>query len=67
MSEKYLNEVERVLESIIPKSDVIICSLTIPGKDAPKFITKKMIKSMKKGSVLIDLSTELGGNCEMTL
>ena len=38
----------------------------IPGKPAPKLITKKMVEAMKVGSVIIDLASEFGGNCELT-
>ena len=66
MSEIYTREVERVMENIVPNCDIIITSAAIPGKSAPKLITEKMIRSMRKGSVIIDLSSELGGNCELT-
>ena len=38
----------------------------IPGKPAPKLITREMVASMKQGSVIVDLAAETGGNCEMT-
>ncbi|KAL0477802.1 proton-translocating NAD(P)+ transhydrogenase [Acrasis kona] len=47
--------------------DIIITTALIPGKPAPKLITKEMIKSMKQGSVLVDLAAEAGGNCELTV
>ncbi len=46
--------------------DIIITTALIPGKPAPKLITKGMIQSMKEGSVVVDLAAEQGGNCELT-
>ena len=47
--------------------DVIITTALIPGKPAPKLITADMVKSMKPGSVIVDLAAEQGGNCELTV
>ncbi|WP_088709765.1 Re/Si-specific NAD(P)(+) transhydrogenase subunit alpha, partial [Noviherbaspirillum denitrificans] len=46
--------------------DVIITTALIPGKPAPKLITADMVKSMKPGSVIVDMAAEQGGNCELT-
>jgi len=46
--------------------DIIITTAMIPGKPAPKLITKEMVKSMKPGSVVVDLAAAGGGNCEFT-
>jgi proton-translocating NAD(P)+ transhydrogenase subunit alpha len=46
--------------------DVIITTALIPGKPAPKLITADMVRSMKPGSVIVDLAAEQGGNCELT-
>jgi NAD(P) transhydrogenase subunit alpha len=46
--------------------DIIITTALIPGKPAPKLITADMVKSMKAGSVIVDLAGEQGGNCELT-
>jgi NAD(P) transhydrogenase subunit alpha len=46
--------------------DIIITTALIPGKPAPKLITTDMVKSMKSGSVIVDLAAEQGGNCELT-
>ncbi|KAK7752165.1 hypothetical protein SLS62_005909 [Diatrype stigma] len=46
--------------------DIIITTALIPGKPAPKLITKDMIEVMKPGSVIVDLAAEAGGNCEKT-
>jgi len=46
--------------------DIIITTALIPGKPAPKLITADMVRSMKPGSVIVDLAGEQGGNCELT-
>ncbi len=47
--------------------DIIITTALIPGKPAPKLITAEMVKSMKPGSVIVDMAAERGGNCELTV
>lgn len=47
-------------------ADIIITTALIPGKPAPKLITAEMVKSMKPGSVIVDMAAEQGGNCELT-
>ena len=47
--------------------DIIITTALIPGKPAPKLITAEMVRSMKNGSVIVDLAAEQGGNCELTV
>lgn len=47
--------------------DIIITTALIPGKPAPKLITADMVKSMRQGSVIVDLAAEQGGNCELTV
>jgi NAD(P) transhydrogenase subunit alpha len=46
--------------------DIIITTALIPGKPAPKLITAEMVKTMKPGSVIVDMAAEQGGNCELT-
>ncbi|HUQ24891.1 MAG TPA: Re/Si-specific NAD(P)(+) transhydrogenase subunit alpha [Burkholderiales bacterium] len=46
--------------------DIIITTALIPGKPAPKLITADMVRTMKPGSVIVDLAAEQGGNCELT-
>ena len=47
--------------------DIIVTTALIPGKPAPKLITREMVESMKPGSVVVDLAAEQGGNCEVTV
>jgi NAD(P) transhydrogenase subunit alpha len=46
--------------------DIIITTALIPGKPAPRLITADMVRSMKPGSVIVDMAAEQGGNCELT-
>ncbi|MDO5679613.1 MAG: Re/Si-specific NAD(P)(+) transhydrogenase subunit alpha [Pelistega sp.] len=47
--------------------DIIITTALIPGKPAPKLITREMVDSMKPGSVIVDMAAQAGGNCEYTV
>ena len=66
MSAAYKKKQAVLLEENIKKMDIVITTALIPGKKAPLIITKKMVKSMKSGSVIMDLASEFGGNCELT-
>jgi NAD(P) transhydrogenase subunit alpha len=48
-------------------ADIIITTALIPGKPAPKLITAEMVRTMKAGSVIVDMAAEQGGNCELTV
>ena len=48
------------------KSDVVICTAQIPGKKAPILLKKETINAMKAGSIVVDLASSTGGNCELT-
>ena len=48
------------------EADIIITTALIPGKPAPRLITADMVRSMKQGSVIVDMAAEQGGNCELT-
>jgi NAD(P) transhydrogenase subunit alpha len=50
----------------LQKADAVISTAAIPGRPAPKIISKAMVKGMKRGAVIIDLAAETGGNCELT-
>jgi NAD(P) transhydrogenase subunit alpha len=63
--EAYAHERD-LLEDPVKESDVVITTALIPGARAPVLITAKMVASMKPGSVIVDLSGNAGGNCELT-
>jgi NAD(P) transhydrogenase subunit alpha len=61
---------ERVLETIgnhIKEMDLVVSTAAIPGKPAPRLITRAMVESMRPGSVIVDLAADTGGNCEATV
>jgi len=64
MSPEYQKLQAELTASHIAKQDIVITTALIPGRPAPKLIDKAMIKSMKPGSVLVDLAIERGGNVE---
>ena len=66
MSEEYKKLQEKAIFDNIIKQDVVITTALIPGKDAPKIITKEMVENMKDGSVIVDMAAIMGGNCELT-
>ncbi len=66
MSAEYKKKQQTLIEETIKKQDIVITTALIPGKPAPKLISEAMIKSMKPGSVIVDLAVEAGGNCELS-
>jgi proton-translocating NAD(P)+ transhydrogenase subunit alpha len=46
--------------------DLVVSTAAIPGKPAPRLLTAAMVRSMRRGSVIVDLAAETGGNCELT-
>lgn len=64
VSEDYKKKQAELLARHAAKADVIVCTALIPGKRAPVLVTDAMVKSMKPGSVIVDLAAEQGGNCE---
>lgn len=55
-----------VLAKHVPDMDIIFCSALVPGELAPVLITEDMVKTMRPGSVIVDISIDQGGNCEIT-
>ncbi len=66
MSEEYREKQARLVEETLEKQDIIITTALIPGRPAPILLTEKMVKSMKNGSVIVDLAVERGGNCALS-
>jgi len=65
-SEEFKKRQARLIHEHAVKSDVVICTAQIPGKKAPLLIRKETVEAMKPGSVIIDLASSTGGNCELT-
>ena len=66
MSADYQRQQSDLIHQTLKKQDICITTAQIPGKPAPVLITEAMVKDMKAGSVIVDLSTETGGNCELS-
>ena len=66
MSEGFQKAQRAVFAAQAKDVDIIITTALIPGKPAPKLITAEMVRSMKPGSVIVDMAAEQGGNCELT-
>lgn len=66
MSEEFIKAEMELFAEQAKEVDIIITTALIPGKPAPKLITRAMIDSMKRGSVIVDLAAEQGGNSELT-
>ena len=65
-SEEYKKLQEELLKETIKNQDVVITTALIPGKKAPILISEEMVKSMKPGSIIVDLAAVNGGNCALT-
>lgn len=57
---------QAALFDAVKQSDVVICTAQIPGRQAPKIVTKAMVEAMHPGSVIVDIAAPTGGNCELT-
>ena len=65
-SDEYKQKQAELLKEYIGDSDLVITTALIPGRAAPKIITKEMVDGMKGGTAIMDLASENGGNCEYT-
>src|SRR3979411_2404127 len=64
MSDAYKKKQAALIAEHVKNQDIVITTALIPGRPAPKLISAEMVKSMKPGSVLVDLAVERGGNVE---
>lgn len=66
-SEEFLARQQAMITQHVASSDVVITTAAIPGRPAPRLVTKAMVDGMKPGSVIVDLAAATGGNCELTV
>ncbi|KAF4651150.1 hypothetical protein FOZ61_010746, partial [Perkinsus olseni] len=66
MSDEFRQAQMQLYARLSADSDVVVTTAQIPGKPAPLLITKEMVRSMRPGSVIVDLAAQQGGNCELT-
>jgi NAD(P) transhydrogenase subunit alpha len=67
MSAEYQAKQAELIANHIKAQDIVITTALIPGRPAPRLITRAMVDSMKPGAVIVDLAAERGGNCEATV
>jgi NAD(P) transhydrogenase subunit alpha len=67
MSDDYKARQAALIAERVKEADFIITTALIPGRPAPKLVSEEMIKSMKPGSVIVDLAAEMGGNTALTV
>jgi NAD(P) transhydrogenase subunit alpha len=65
MSKEYQAKQAALVAEHIKKQDIVITTALIPGRPAPRLISAAMVRSMRPGSVIVDLAVERGGNCEL--
>ena len=65
-TEEYKKLQKQAVHDHAVRSDVIICTAQIPGREAPVLLYKETVESMKPGSVIVDLASSSGGNCELS-
>ncbi|MBP7066654.1 MAG: NAD(P)(+) transhydrogenase (Re/Si-specific) subunit alpha, partial [Ferrovibrio sp.] len=66
MSAEYKAKQAALIAETVKKQDIIITTALIPGRPAPVLVTEEMVKTMKPGSVIVDLAVEAGGNCPLS-
>jgi len=66
LSDEQQRQQQEELEARLPDFDVVITTALIPGRDAPRLIPASAVRTMRPGSVIVDLAAEAGGNCELT-
>lgn len=66
MSDEYKKKQAALIAETIAKQDIVITTALIPGRPAPVLVTEDMVKTMKPGSVIVDLAVEMGGNCPLS-
>jgi NAD(P) transhydrogenase subunit alpha len=64
--ESFYQRQRELLGRVVQESDVVITAAVIPGKKSPVLVTEEMVQAMAPGSVIFDLASERGGNCELT-
>ncbi len=66
VSEEFLKKQQELIAKHISEADLVITTALIPGRKAPVLITEDMVKSMRMGSVIVDMAVEQGGNCALS-
>jgi NAD(P) transhydrogenase subunit alpha len=66
VSAEFLQKQKQLVQDKIKEADIVITTALVMGKKSPILVTEEMVKSMKMGSVILDMAVETGGNCEIS-
>lgn len=66
VSPEFLKKQQELIFKHVTEADIVITTALVPGKKAPILVTEEMVKNMRAGSVVLDMATEFGGNCEIS-
>jgi H+-translocating NAD(P) transhydrogenase subunit alpha len=66
VSQEYLQKQKELIQKHIAEADIVITTALVMGKKAPVLVSEEMVKSMKMGSVIVDMAVESGGNCALS-
>ena len=66
MGEEFYRKQRELMMKVVAEQDAVITTAAIPGKKSPVLVTAEMVARMARGSVIVDLAAERGGNCELT-
>jgi len=66
MGEDFLRKQREIVLQHVSQADAVITTALIPGRPAPKLVSRQMVEAMRPGSVIVDLAVEQGGNCELS-
>jgi NAD(P) transhydrogenase subunit alpha len=66
MGEEFLRQQREIVKKHLASANAVITTALVPGRPAPRLVTRDMVEAMKPGSVIVDLAVEQGGNCELS-
>ncbi len=67
MTDAFRQKQAELMAATVAKNDIVICTALVMGRRAPTIVTQAMVAAMRRGSVIVDLAAEAGGNCEATV
>lgn len=65
-SPEFLQKQKELIFKYVTEADIVIATALVPGRKSPILVTEEMVKNMKRGSVIVDMAVEFGGNCELS-
>jgi NAD(P) transhydrogenase subunit alpha len=66
MSDDFKQKQAKLVSDTLVRQDIVITTALIPGKPAPRLVTEEMVRSMKPGSIIVDMAAQQGGNCALS-